>query len=135
MAQLKNNATVMYASKPDMKLPIQLALSEFKYNKAVIEELSFHNLALSFNEVDLLKYPSLDLSRIYFEKYSNTTFGTIILQLDEIAIHKFQNNEIKFTEIVPFILKNYENFAIEELKSFAQIQELSKKIKAFYNLK
>ncbi|MBQ5543377.1 MAG: hypothetical protein IIT97_00345 [Mycoplasmataceae bacterium] len=134
MVQLKNNATAMYASNPDMKLPIQLALNEFKYDKPILQELSFNNLNLTFNEVDLAKYPNLDLPRLYFEKYSNTTFGTIITVLDEIAITKFKNNEIKFNEIVPFILNNYENFGIEELKSFDQIQELTNKIKTFYNL-
>ncbi|MBO6021972.1 hypothetical protein J6P11_00750 [bacterium] len=134
MVQLKNNATAMYASNPDMKLPIQLALNEFKYDKPILQELSFNNLNLTFNEVDLAKYPNLDLPRLYFEKYSNTTFGTIITVLDEIAIVKFKNNEIKFNEIVPFILNNYENFGIEELKSFDQIQELTNKIKTFYNL-
>lgn len=132
MCELNNNSLIMYTSVPSMQLAIELAIMEFNVEIPVIKEVGFNCLELTFGEIDISKWNALELSSLYLQKYSDTTFGTIITVLDEIAIKKFKNKEIEFNQIVPFILSNYENFGVEKLENFIQIKDTIKKINNFF---
>ncbi len=133
LVTLKNNATIMFTSVPDMRLSIQLAITQKNEQIPIVNELSLQKRTLTFDELDADKWISLKIPSLYIQKYADTTFGTIITQLDEIAIEKFANNQLKFTEIVPFIMENYQKFPIEKLRDFNQIKNLINQIKEMYS--
>lgn len=94
---------------PDMKLPIQYALSypeRFPVSYSTMDFIRYSQL--TFLQPDLKKFKCLDLA------YKSLEFGgnypVILNAANEIAVQKFLNNEIKFTQIPQIIEESLEKF-------------------------
>ncbi len=96
---------------PDMKVPIQYALTypERKFLKS--EKLSFQDLKeLTFDEPDFERFPACQLA--YESIKMGGTAPAVLNAANEVAVHKFLKNKIKFTQITEFVEKALEKHNI-----------------------
>ncbi len=83
---------------PDMKVPIQYALTYPRHVKAPWEQLDFFNCSdLTFEEPDLARFPSIDLA---FKALNKLGSSAAALNLaNDYSVYRFLKQEIKFSDI------------------------------------
>jgi 1-deoxy-D-xylulose-5-phosphate reductoisomerase len=87
---------------PDMRLPIQYAMTHPRRLKAPVERLDLASVArLTFSSVDDAKYPCLGLA--YFAGGSGGTYPTVLNAANEVAVARFLDGELKFMQIAELI--------------------------------
>ena len=123
----KNDTGIVFKSKPDMKMFIEMALNKFKCLKKFDKHIEF----LDLNEVHTLLSNSLFHNYLLGLNYAkliieniNTAIPPIICIADEISINKFKNNEIKFLQIYTFIDKLVNSYKSFNIKSPSDIFNL-----------
>lgn len=104
MVQFSDGCVIAQLSNPDMRLPIQYALS-YPYRLDLnTTRLDFAQLAhLDFETPDTDKFPCLRIARDSIERGGNTT--CIMNGANEVAVAAFLNGEIRFTDIPVIIEK------------------------------
>lgn len=106
MVQYKDGAVMAQLGVPDMKIPIQLALSYPDRVKSSFERPDFTKQALTFEEPDPVKFPCLRLAKEAAE--IGGTMTAVMNGANEAAVAKFLQGEIKFLQI-PYIIENVMN--------------------------
>ena len=87
---------------PDMKLPIQLALSYPQRLQPTVAPLDLAAVgALHFSQPDLDRYPCLKLARQAGRQ--GGTYPAVMAAADEIAVEAFLERRIRFTEIADYV--------------------------------
>ena len=123
----KDGNTIMLASYPDMKIPINYALNWPKRSQInikniclkKIKELNFFNPNLSiFPSLKLFKY--LNDSKLYYSKLIALNAS------NEVAVDSFLRKKINFLDIVKIIEKTLVNFTFGNPKSIADVFEIHK---------
>jgi len=122
MVEFVDSSIKAQLSLPDMKLPIQYALSYPKRLESSFVETNFPLLKeLTFFEPDTKKFPCL---KIAFNAMEQEGLATCILNAaNEIAVEKFLNKEIKFNQIPNLIddaLNNVNNGYSNDLESILE---------------
>jgi len=130
----KDGSVIGQFSLPDMRLPIQYALSYPERFKNSFPRLSFAQMkTLTFDSPDMNKFPCLK----YGLEAATTggTLATVINAADEIAVRLFLDNKIKFPDIANIIgktmrkHKNIQNPTLGEiLKTDTWARETAMKI-------
>ncbi len=104
MVQFEDGSIKAQMGLPDMKLPIQYALT---FPKRVANEnprINFRRMpVLSFEEPDVKTFRNLSLATIALEKGGN--FPCILNAANEIAVWAFLNNRIGFLDITAVVEK------------------------------
>jgi 1-deoxy-D-xylulose-5-phosphate reductoisomerase len=89
---------------PDMKIPIQYALTYPRHSAAQWEELDFIKTGqLTFEAPDLEKFPCIKLA--YEALRAGGSSPAVLNVANEQAVYNFLDGEIKFTEIPAIIEK------------------------------
>ena len=89
---------------PDMKIPIQYALTYPRHSAAQWEELDFIKTGqLTFEAPDLEKFPCIKLA--YEALRAGGSTPAVLNVANEQAVYNFLDGEIKFTEITTIIEK------------------------------
>jgi 1-deoxy-D-xylulose-5-phosphate reductoisomerase len=89
-------------SLPDMRLPIQYALAHPRRLVAPVEPLNLAAIGqLTFSSVDSAKYPCLRLA--YDAGRHGGTYPTVLNAANEIAVERFLDNHLGFTQIAELI--------------------------------
>lgn len=97
MVEFLDGSFVMYASAPDMKIPIAHALgTKFKPEKISLKNLTFH-------PVDHSTFKGIKIALKY------KTRGEYLVRVNDAAVEKFLRGEIKFLEIYDYIEHEYRN--------------------------
>lgn len=99
MVEFADGAIKAQLGTPDMRVPIQYALS-FPY-RLPLETPPFDFLShpeLTFRAIDRQKYPAIDLA--YHCLYAGGTSGCIFNAANEIAVAAFIDKRIGYTDIV-----------------------------------
>ena len=93
---------------PDMRLPIQYALSyPRRWSNPELPRLGWDKIqSLNFEPVDYEKFPCLKLA-MYAGK-SGGTYPAVLCAADEIAVELFLGNRISFTDIANIVRKTLE---------------------------
>ena len=87
---------------PDMKLPIQLALSYPQRLEPTVEPLDLASVGtLNFSRPDLDRYPCLKLAQQAGR--AGGTYPAVMAAADEVAVEAFLERRIGFTEIAPYV--------------------------------
>lgn len=104
MVEFQDGSIKALLSIPDMRLPIQYALFHPKRLSGFLEPLDLVKVKnLSFFEPDTEKFPCLKLA--YEAGKIGKTMPAALVFADEIAVSKFLDNKIKFSEIPRIIEK------------------------------
>ena len=107
MVQFSDGCVMAQLSQPDMRLPIQYALSYPQRIDLNTSRLDFAALAqLSFEKPDLDRFPCLQLAYNALEKGGNAT--CILNGANEVAVAAFLEDRIRFTDIPAVIAQTLE---------------------------
>ncbi len=104
MVEFKDGSIISQMSIPDMKIPIQFALTNpirenFPTGRINMRDLS----SLNFKEIDLTRFPLIPLS--YRALTEGGTLPAVLVGADEVAVDRFLRGEISFQNITDIILK------------------------------
>tara|TARA_B100001996_G_scaffold251581_1_gene195189 strand:- start:305 stop:1450 length:1146 start_codon:yes stop_codon:yes gene_type:complete len=98
MVEMKDKSIKAQMGLPDMKIPIQYALTYPRHIKTSWEGLDFFKIGnLTFEQVDLAKFPSISLAYRALDRLG-TACAALNLSND-FSVNLFLNGRIKFTEI------------------------------------
>jgi 1-deoxy-D-xylulose-5-phosphate reductoisomerase len=98
MVEFKDHSIKAQLGIPDMKIPIQYALTYPKHSKGNWESLNFSSMnTLTFEPPDFEKFPCLKLAYRALNKGGSTP--AVLNVVNEQAVYRFLNNEIRFTDI------------------------------------
>ena len=117
--------SVMLASKPDMKIPINYALNWPKRSQFNIKNISFKKVKdLSFFDTNLKTFPSLRLFK--YLNNSKLEYSRLIAlnASNEVAVESFIRKRIKFLDIVKVIEKILISFKNSNPKSISDVFEI-----------
>jgi len=98
MVQFVDGATLAHMGYPDMKVPIQFALTWPKRKASGLQKLDFAGLKeLTFSKPDEQKFPALRLAKEAGK--AGGTMPTVLNGANEILVHRFLRGEIGFLDI------------------------------------
>ncbi len=128
LVEFKDTSVLAQLGWPDMKIPIQYALS---YPKRFASEHRSLNLAqlksLDFREPDLDLFPCLGYA--YEAGKAGGTMPAAMNAANEVAVRAFLDNKIGFLDIAERIKETLDNHKIIKQPSLDQILEVDKRIK------
>ncbi len=119
-------------SLPDMKLPIQYALTYPERLKSQFVETNFPKLReLNFYEPDLEKFKCLNLAFKAMEQGGTAT--CILNAANEIAVKKFLSSEINFIQIPEIINRTMDKIENKSLPDLETIFECDRHTREYLN--
>jgi len=125
-----DGSTTAHIAYPDMRLPIAFAVLG-KVEKEIVNHIDFNKLKnLEFREIDANRYP---IWQIKDEFIKNPDLGVVINTINEIAIQKFINKKISFSDISKMILENVEKYSNIQINSIEEIFDIQQKLKLDFN--
>ena len=116
---------------PDMKVPIQYALTFPERKDTSVESLDFDNLNLDFKKPDLEKYPILSLVEELINLGGNRV--AVMSMANDYIVQKFLDQKISFNEIFSLIKEVVDEFASDDLPSLEELFILDKNIQLYLN--
>jgi 1-deoxy-D-xylulose-5-phosphate reductoisomerase len=115
---------------PDMKIPIQYALSYPERFPVSYSTMDFvKHSTLTFLEPDFRKFKCLELAYKSLELGGN--YPVILNAANEVAVQKFLNNEIRFTQIPEIIEQALEKFGVSKEPGLDEIFEWDFKVREY----
>ena len=102
MIELKDGSIKAQMGVPDMKVPIQYALTYPRHLPAQWERLDFFNSSdLTFQKPDLDRFPCIHFAFNALEKLGSST--AVLNLANDYSVYRFLNGEIRFTDIPKII--------------------------------
>ena len=123
MVEFRDGSVIAQLSPPDMKLPIQLALTYPERWDCPAAGLDFRqSLQLDFEPPDEERFPAL---RLGFEvAAAGGTSGCVLNAANEAAVAAFLDNQLPFSEIVPACRAVLEQHNYEAAPSLERLLKL-----------
>ncbi|MCA6085243.1 1-deoxy-D-xylulose-5-phosphate reductoisomerase [Candidatus Endomicrobiellum agilis] len=113
MVEYIDGSVIAQLSNPDMKLPIQYALTYPERLPSNIKPLNLVEInKLEFYKPDFNKFPCLKLA--YYTAKKGRTMPAVMNAANEAAVAAFLNKEIKFTDIAKIVEKTVKAHKISE---------------------
>ena len=116
---------------PDMKVPIQYALTFPNRTNSSVGSLDFENLNLDFRKPDLERYPILSLVEELINLGGNRV--AVMSMANDYIVERFLDRKISFNEIFYLIQKVVNEFASDDLPSLEELFILDKNIQLYLN--
>ena len=132
MVEFKDSSIKAQMGVPDMKVPIQYALTYPNHISAPWERLDFKSIGdLSFEAPDLDRFPCIKLAYISLNKMGSAP--AVLNMANDYSVYKFLNGEIKFTDIPKIIEAAMKHHQWVEKPDLDYIKELNNWTKDFVN--
>jgi 1-deoxy-D-xylulose-5-phosphate reductoisomerase len=123
MVEFVDGSVVAQMSPPDMKLPIQYALTYPQRTPGVAAKMDWtRSWTLEFEPPDLERFPALKLGMEVAT--AGGTAGAVLNAANEAAVAGFLAGELQFTEIVPACRQVLEHHDFEPQPSLDRLVEL-----------
>jgi len=129
MVEFVDGSYKAHLGLPDMKVPIQYALTFPKRKDASIGSLDFDNLNLDFKKPDLERYPILSLAEELINLGGNRV--AVMSMANDYVVQKFLDQKISFNEIFSLIKEVVDEFASDDLPSLEELFILDKNIQLY----
>ncbi len=121
MIELGDFSVIAQLSPPDMRLPIQYALTYPDHIHSPCRQLDFTALrSLTFDQPDLDRFPALRIARDAGR--AGETFPTVLSAADELAVRAFMDGAIRFLDIpdvVERVLDRHNPLPVKDLETVA----------------
>ena len=131
MVEFVDGSYKAHLGLPDMKVPIQYALTFPERKDTSVESLDFDNLNLDFRKPDLEKYPILSLVEELINLGGNRV--AVMSMANDYIVQKFLDQKISFNEIFSLIKEVVDEFASDDLPSLEELFILDKNIQLYLN--
>ena len=135
MVEFKDKTIIAQMGKPDMRIPIQYAITYPNKKEYKLDDcLNLNKLSnLSFREMDFNKYPLLKLA--YEVGKLGGVKPTIFNASNEEAVKLFIDKKIKFLDIETIIIDTVNKFDNIISPTLNQILEIDKQVREYVNNK
>ena len=128
MIEMKDGAIKAQMGVPDMKVPIQYALTYPRHLEAPWEQLDFLKCGdLTFEEPDFERFPCIKLAFDSLEKLG--TSGAVLNLANDYSVYRFLNGEVKFTDIPRIIESSMKHHDWTEDPSLEHLKRLDSWVK------
>ena len=128
MIEMKDGAIKAQMGVPDMKAPIQYALTYPRHLEAPWEQLDFLKCGdLTFEEPDFKRFPCIKLAFDSLERLG--TSGAVLNLANDYSVYRFLNGDIKFTDIPTIIESAMKHHDWIEHPSLEHLKELDSWVK------
>ena len=131
MVEFVDGSYKAHLGLPDMKVPIQYALTFPERKDSSVGSLDFENLNLDFKKPDLERYPILSLVEELINLGGNRL--AVMSIANDYVVQKFLDQKISFNEIFFLIKEVVDKFASDELPSLEELFILDKNIQLYLN--
>ena len=131
MVEFVDGSYKAHLGLPDMKVPIQYALTFPERKDSSVGSLDFENLNLDFKKPDLERYPILSLVEELINLGGNRI--AVMSMANDYVVQKFLDQKISFNEIFFLIKEVVEKFASDDLPSLEELFILDKNIQLYLN--
>jgi 1-deoxy-D-xylulose-5-phosphate reductoisomerase len=126
LVDFKDGSTTAHIAHANMQLPIAYAINK-KIETEILKPIDLVQIgSLEFREIDIERYPVWQIKE---DLLKNPNRGVIVNAANELAIERFVNKEISFTDISKTIIQAYENYT-QEPKNVEDVFEIDKEIRA-----
>ncbi|MDQ3539340.1 MAG: 1-deoxy-D-xylulose-5-phosphate reductoisomerase [Chloroflexota bacterium] len=129
MIELEDYSVIAQLSPPDMRLPIQYALTYPDHIRSPCRQLDFTALrTLTFDQPDLDRFPALRVAREAGR--AGQTFPTVLSAADELAVAAFMDGAIRFLDIpdvVERVLDRHEPIPVRDLETIAEVDSWARR--------
>jgi 1-deoxy-D-xylulose-5-phosphate reductoisomerase len=134
MVEYVDGSVIAQLSRPDMRLPIQYALTYPQRLKSNIKFLNITEVGkLEFFKPDFNKFPCLKLAYLVAKK--GGLLPVVMNAANEVAVNSFLNKKIKFTDIAKIVEKTMKAHKISKNISLEDFFESDSWARAYaYNL-
>ncbi len=123
LVEFVDGSVIAQLSPPDMKLPIQYALSYPRRRPGPAARLDFSRmLELNFEPADAKRFEALELG--HQAARAGGTTGAVLNAANEVAVELFLSGRIGFTKIVPACRTVMERHAFDPSPSLDRLLEL-----------
>jgi len=130
MINFKDGSTTAHIANASMQLPIAYALLG-KVDEEILSHCDLLKLAnLEFKEIDIKRYPIWSIKDKLINK---PKLGVVLNAANEIAVEKFLNEEISFTDISKISLDAINKFEHIELNSIDDVFKIDKEVRNYCN--
>ena len=132
MIEFKDGSIKAQMGVPDMKIPIQYALTYPNHLEAPWERLDFAMLGdLSFQAPDFDRFPCIKLAYLALDKMGTTP--AVLNMANDYCVYKFLDEKIKFTDIPVIIESAMNNHEWTENPKLDYLKELDLWTENFVN--
>jgi 1-deoxy-D-xylulose-5-phosphate reductoisomerase len=123
MVEFIDGSVMAQLSPPDMKLPIQYALTWPERTPGPAERIDWRGCwSLDFEPPDLERFPALSLG--YEAARAGGTAGAVLNAANEAAVEAFLNRQLPFHEIVPACRAVLDHHSFDISPTLARLLEL-----------
>ena len=129
MVEFVDGSYKAHLGLPDMKVPIQYALTFPNRTDSSVGSLDFENLNLDFRKPDLERYPILSLVEELIDLGGNRV--AVMSMANDYVVKRFLDRKISFNEIFYLIQKVVNEFASDDLPSLEELFTLDKNIQLY----
>ena len=122
--EFSDGSVLAQMSPPDMRLPIQYAMTYPERTVRVVERLDLFKIQqLTFSKPDFGRFPCLALARAAAK--AGGGMPAVLNAADEVAVEAFINNQIRFTDIARVVEKTMKAYKpAGGLPSLADVVEI-----------
>ncbi|MBN1695641.1 1-deoxy-D-xylulose-5-phosphate reductoisomerase [candidate division WOR-3 bacterium] len=122
MVEFKDGSIISQMSIPDMKIPIQFALTNPDRENFPAKRLNLKDISsLNFKEIDQKRFPLIPLC--YKALREGGTLPAVLVGADEVAVDRFLKGEISFKNITDTIVKVTKSHKINKNPGEKEIME------------
>jgi len=122
MVEFKDGSIISQMSTPDMKIPIQFALTKPDRVNSPAKRLNLKEIgSLNFKEIDRERFPLISLS--YKALKEGGTLPAVLVGADEVVVDSFLKKEIAFSDITDIIFKVANSHKINKNPTEEEITE------------
>jgi len=130
MINFKDGSTTAHIANASMELPIAYALLG-KVDELILPHTNLVSLAnLEFRKIDIKRYPIWSIKDKLINK---PELGVILNASNEVAVEKFLNKEISFTDISKIVLNSIEKFGDIKLNTINDVFTIDKEVREYCN--
>lgn len=130
MVEFADRSTIAQLSPPDMKLPIQYALTWPEHVQSHFAPMDFSkSFSMTFEPPRADAFPCLRLAREAAEQ--GLTYPTVLSAADEVAVEAFLNGQLKFPDIASVIesaLGQHDGLAVTDLEVVGEADRWAREI-------
>jgi len=120
MVEFRDGSLIAHLGTPDMRIPIQYALSQPERWVGPNSDFSLVELqSLHFEAVDTDTFPSIDYA--YEAIHRSGTTGTVLNAANERAVDLFLSEKIAFHQIFEFVRRALDEHSTEPVTSIDQV--------------
>lgn len=124
MVQYQDGSILAQLGRPDMRLPIQYALSYPKRWTSPFERLDLRGKTLTFQEPNLQEIPALALA--YEAGRRGGTLPAVMNAANEVAVYAFLEGKIKYLKIINIVESICEEHKVLDATDLESILEADK---------